>query len=249
MRTRALALALLVASCQRSPPGQLAPEASALTAERHEGGAGTKPPPPAASLALPPRTNSPAPESRGSLRSRLRLTQGSFEGAAGLTARASKVRGVQIDSAGDRATLRFRYEGPSAERTTLKSGVVREQLGLKLRARDSCNLVYVMWRLAPESKIVVSIKVNPDDTSHDACENRGYANLRPDTQAEVPTLSIGQEHELAAEIRGQGLEAKIDGRVVWRGRLPAEAEHLSGPAGFRSDNVQWTLIDFETGAR
>ena len=37
-------------------------------------------------------------------------------------------------------------------------GELRRQFGLKLRAQDACNLVYVMWRIEPASKLVVSIK-------------------------------------------------------------------------------------------
>ena len=31
----------------------------------------------------------------------------------------------------------------------------------KLRAEDACNLVYVMWRIEPQSRLVVSVKRNP----------------------------------------------------------------------------------------
>src|SRR5208283_4492376 len=53
---------------------------------------------------------------------------------------------------------RFRYLGPTSNEVPLGSGALRRQFGLKLRAQDACNLVYAMWRIEPESKLVVSVK-------------------------------------------------------------------------------------------
>lgn len=209
-------------------------------------------PPPASAKATRKPTEGPntlmSPQRRSALRQQLRLTQGRFQDDSEFVVRVSKLRAVQAGSAGDRASLRFRYEGASAERSALKSGAVREQLGLKLRARDTCNLVYVMWRFQPEAKLVVSVKDNATDATHAECENRGYVNLRPQQQLEPAQVVQGQEYELTAAIHGDTLEAWINGKLVWQGQLPPSAAQLSGPAGFRSDNVQWTLLDFDAGA-
>jgi hypothetical protein len=102
-----------------------------------------------------------------------------------------------------------------------------------------------MWRSAPESKLVVSFKHNPSEASHAECENRGYTNLVPEDTATLPALIPGQAYELSAEINADRLVASINGRPVWRGRLPVDALKLKGPAGLRSDNVEWTLLDFD----
>src|SRR5665213_244364 len=75
------------------------------------------------------------------------------------------------------AELFFRYIGPTAVLVPLDSGVVRTEIGLKLRAQDACNLVYVMWRVLPVSEIVVSIKSNPGEQTSAQCQNRGYHNV------------------------------------------------------------------------
>ena len=55
--------------------------------------------------------------------------------------------------------VHFKYLGSTGnEEARLGSGELRRQFGLKLRAQDACNLVYAMWRIEPESKLVVSVK-------------------------------------------------------------------------------------------
>jgi hypothetical protein len=47
---------------------------------------------------------------------------------------------------------------------------------------------------------------------------------------------------MAAALRGDRLEVRVDGAVVWDGRVPPEALELRGPPGLRSDNARF---DFE----
>jgi hypothetical protein len=56
------------------------------------------------------------------------------------------------------AEAHFTYLGSTGNEARLGSGELRRQFGLKLRAEDACNLVYAMWRIEPESKLVVSVK-------------------------------------------------------------------------------------------
>ncbi len=177
---------------------------------------------------------------------RVCVTEGAF--AERLMVKANKLRCVDAESSGDHARLRFRYEGVTDERSALKSGAVREQIGVKLRARDTCNLLYVMWRFTPEPSLVVSFKDNPGESTHAECENRGYTNLRPSTKVMPPQVTPGGEYELSAQIEGARLRVWIDGQLVWDGSLPEAASKLAGPAGVRSDNVAWTLLDFDAGA-
>src|SRR5262245_42717607 len=64
------------------------------------------------------------------------------------------VLGRQTQTTG---TIDFRYLGPTGERSLLGSGAIRTQIGLKLKAQDPCNLVYVMWQIQPESRVIVSV--------------------------------------------------------------------------------------------
>lgn len=158
---------------------------------------------------------------------------------------SAELRAVERDRGRHAASalLRFRYLGPSAETKPLGSGEVRRQIGLKLRAGDPCNLLYVMWREFPEHAIVVSVKRNAGQTTSAQCGNRGYADV-----ARVPlaTPAAGEAdraaHRLEARTRAHGdgslgLTVVADGKTVVSRRIPAvQAVGLDGPIGVRSDN-------------
>lgn len=153
-------------------------------------------------------------------------------------------RATARGSTGDAAALEFVYRGDTAAVRELASGQARRQLGLKLRAANGCNLIYVMWRLDPAPKIDVSVKLNPGGRDHDDCGADGYTKVKPTKSWKVPVLAAGDKHTLRAAISGDDLTAWIDERVVWRGRLPKSARALTGPAGFRSDNLAFDLVGF-----
>jgi hypothetical protein len=143
-----------------------------------------------------------------------------------------------------RARLAFRLAGPSTETIPLGSGIVRTQIGLKLRASDPCNLVYVMWRSAPESAIAVYVKRNAGQTTSSQCANNGYTDV-----ATIP-LSAAQasgRHVLEARTRRAGdgslvLSILTDGAKLRKLRLsPALTAGLDGPAGVRSDNGDYVF--------
>lgn len=157
-------------------------------------------------------------------------------------------RATARGSLGDAAALEFVYRGDTAAVRELASGQARRQLGLKLRAANGCNLIYVMWRLDPTPKIDVSVKLNAGGRDHDDCGADGYTKVRPTKSWRVPVLADGDKHTLRAAISGDDLTAWIDERVVWRGRLPASARSLTGPAGFRSDNLAFELVGFSAPA-
>jgi hypothetical protein len=175
--------------------------------------------------------------------SSLRLTEGSARPSGGSVAISEpSVRGVVPDSTGDAAALELVYLGPTVETAALASGAERSQLGLKLRAQDSCNVVYVMWRIEPVSEIVVQLKRNPERTTHAACGNAGYDRIRAGHRSPPPALVAGTAHVLSAAIDGDDLSVWADEVLVWRGALPPEARALRGPAGFRTDNVRAELV-------
>ncbi len=139
------------------------------------------------------------------------------------------------------AELRFVYRGPTETQRPLRSGEARRQVGLKLRARDGCNVVYVMWRLAPTPGLVVSVKSNPVQHRSRECGNGGYDTVKPARAAEVPVLEPGEEHTLKARLEGKALGVQVDGRTAWEGTLPDEALTFDGPTGLRTDNGQFDV--------
>ncbi len=133
---------------------------------------------------------------------------------------------------------RFTYLGSSGNEARLGSGELRLQFGLKLRAQDACNLVYAMWRIEPESKLVVSVKSNHGQHTSAECGNRGYRNIKPRRSVPVPTLISGDAHSLRAEMNGAEMNVFADGKLVWEGSVGNDALAFDGPVGIRSDNAR-----------
>ncbi|HVH41072.1 MAG TPA: hypothetical protein VM925_01975 [Labilithrix sp.] len=140
------------------------------------------------------------------------------------------------------AELAFTYLGPTTSMTPLASGERRRQAGLKLRAKDTCNVVYVMWRLEPTTGIFVSVKQNPGKSTHAACGADGYLDLKPLFLAPTPHVALGEAHTLRAVTNGDRIRVFADGELAWAGTLPAVAFDFDGPTGIRSDNIRF---DFE----
>jgi hypothetical protein len=76
------------------------------------------------------------------------------------------------------AEIHFRYLGPGRDSRPLASGELRRQIGLKLQAEDSCNLIYAMWRIEPEARVAVSIKRNAGLHTNAQCGVHGYVNFK-----------------------------------------------------------------------
>jgi hypothetical protein len=148
-------------------------------------------------------------------------------------------RAVAPGTSGEAVALDFTYRGSSSGSRALASGQLRRQIGLKLRAANGCNLVYVMWRLDPSPQLEVSVKINPGMRTHAECGARGYTKL-----GHVPVYApiVGKRHMLRAEIVNNELLVWLDGRLAWRGTLPDQARHLTGPSGMRSDNIAYDIF-------
>lgn len=157
------------------------------------------------------------------------------------------LRGVAPAADGDDAEITFSYRGPSERTAAFGDGTIRRQIGLKLRAQDTCNVVYVMWHVAPTPQIGASVKWNPGRSTHAECRDGGYINLRgsPKGSPELP-VEVGAPRTLRARVVGDVLDVAIDGVTVWEAALPPEARALRGPAGVRADNG---VFDFELRAR
>jgi hypothetical protein len=166
-----------------------------------------------------------------------RVTKGQLDGKASVS--DAKFRAVVPASDGNVAELRFVDRGRSPKLARLASGAMRRQIGLKLRAEDGCNLVYVMWRLEPEAELVVSVKRNPGMRTSAECGANGYRNLG--ARAEVPASPLRSVHVLRARISGSELRVWTDGVEAWQGALDGEALALDGPVGVRSDNGRFDL--------
>jgi len=174
---------------------------------------------------------------------KLCVTEGALGQAAGnrLTVDVPKMRAFVTTATTQEVEARFTYLGQTAEASKLGSGEMRIQFGLKLHAQDPCNLVYAMWRIEPESKLVVSIKSNPGQHTSAECTNHGYRNIKPAHSSPVPVLRPGSAHTLRAEMNGDELHVYADNNLVWEGSLGPEAQNLNGPVGMRSDNAHLEL--------
>jgi hypothetical protein len=142
-----------------------------------------------------------------------------------------------------KVTVNFTYLGPTNEVSHLGNGEVRHQFGVKLKAQDICNLVYVMWNFDTQ-KIAVSVKLNPGQRTHEECLDRGYINnIKPRVFAPPPVVRVDQPHSLSADLKGQHLTVKADGRIAWQGMLVPVVLEFQGPVGLRSDNAH-VVFDF-----
>lgn len=176
-------------------------------------------------------------------RSNLCVTEGAIEALPGdrLGISVPKMRAYVNASTPPVVETKFTYLGATGNEARLGSGELRRQFGLKLRAQDACNLVYAMWRIEPESKLVVSVKSNPGEHSSAECANRGYRNIKSRKNTPVPLLRPGDTHTLRAEMNGEELRVLVDNHLVWEGSVGVEAHSFDGPVGIRSDNARLQL--------
>jgi hypothetical protein len=174
------------------------------------------------------------------------VTEGRIEALSGdrLAVSAPKMRAVVMASTAQAIEARVTYLGQTTPVSRLQSGELREQFGLKLRAQDSCNLIYVMWRIAPQPGLVVSVKRNPGLASSRQCGNAGYRTVKPRRAAPLPALRPGATHRLAAALVGSELRVRIDGAPAWEGDLAPLDLSAESPVGLRSDNARLELEVF-----
>lgn len=180
-------------------------------------------------------------------RANLCVTEGEVGELSGqrLSVSVPKMRAYLEERTPQDVEAHFKYLGSTGNEARLGSGELRRQFGLKLRAQDACNLVYAMWRIEPESKLVVSVKSNPAQHSSAECGNRGYRNIKPQHSSPVPSLRPGDTHTLRADMSGTEMRVLVDNRLVWEGSVGPDAQDLDGPVGIRSDNAR---LEFELRA-
>jgi hypothetical protein len=173
-------------------------------------------------------------------RDMLCITEGAIEELPGqrLSVDVPKMRAYVNRWTSQIIAAQFTYLGPTRTESKLGSGQTRVQFGFKLRAQDPCNLVYAMWRIEPESKLVVSIKANPGQATSAQCGNQGYRNIKSLHHSPLPTLRPGDKHMFRVEMSGEQVSVFVDGALVWDGKVGREALRLDGPVGIRSDNAK-----------
>jgi hypothetical protein len=173
-------------------------------------------------------------------RSSLCITEGAIDELPGerLLVSVPKMRAYLNAFTPQLVEAHFTYLGSTGNEARLGSGELRRQFGLKLRAQDACNLIYAMWRIEPESKLVVSVKSNPGQHTSAQCSNRGYRNIKPRHSTAVPVVRGGEAHVLRAEMSGTEMKVFVDNSLVWAGSVGAEALAFDGPVGIRSDNAR-----------
>lgn len=136
-------------------------------------------------------------------------------------------------------TLDWAYFGPSTEPGTLDSGILRRQIGLKLRSADPCNLLYVMREVDPEHRIFVQAKMNPGMKTSDECGSNGYINLG-DTPVDPAVLG-----KLSATFRTvigvEQLEVRENGKLMLSIAIDGPLSKLKGHYGVRSDSGRFVF--------
>lgn len=206
-------------------------------------------------------------------KSNLKVTLGSIsETKSGfLTTTSAKSRAVEKAPSASTAQLQFRYRGHSKKTTPPNSkGIIKRQIGLKLRAKDTCNLLYVMWEIermqigadgardhrSSREKIVVLVKSNPGESTHKSCGTDGYETIgavyQDDPSRGFASAKDNKGHRLRAELVPEGpagykLLVYVDGKEVWNGLINHRLlRGIDGPAGLRSDNGSF-IFKFFTG--
>lgn len=146
-------------------------------------------------------------------------------------------------------SLRFVPLGEPDEVSHLGNGEVRHQIGLKLLARDPCNLLYVMVRREQDgtAALYVSTKLNPGENTSALCTDHGYVSLA----GHIPLgpLNEGVEHTLAADWDAYSMSMRVsyDGAPVGEIEIDDATLSLLGTeSGVRTDNMvaEFSAIDF-----
>lgn len=138
---------------------------------------------------------------------------------------------------GSLAELAFTHYGQTVEIIPLSSGLVKEQVGLRLHEVNQCNLIYVMWEMSPTPRIVVFSKVNPGMSSFEECGNQGYT-----TVGSIRMAPPAGPQSLRASVDLEGVvRVSVNGTTVLKTALPEPARLLRGTCGVRSDNASWSF--------
>lgn len=179
-------------------------------------------------------------------RQSLCVTNGAISALPGgrLAIESPSSRATVREATAQAAQIRFRYLGPTKNSNPLASGGLRRQIGIKLRAQDSCNLVYAMWHIEPDAHVAVAIKRNDGQHTHAECGAHGYTYLKPARYRKPAQIAPGETHELRAVLKDGALTVLADGQVAWEGYVQMQLGSINGPVGIRTDNARFELEFF-----
>ena len=176
------------------------------------------------------------------------VTDGAITAAAGgrWQTSSAEMRATLKAQTPQTVTVNFTYLGATSVVSKLADGEIRHQFGLKLRAQDICNLVYVMWHFEPTaSRIEILTKQNVGKSTSAQCGDAGYTVIK---QIPVPYAQVDVPHTLHAEMQGTSLTVTADGKPIFSDTLPAFVAGFNGPVGFRSDNAH-VVFDYTVPAQ
>lgn len=134
----------------------------------------------------------------------------------------------------DQVYLFFIYSGDTATLAHLGDGSVRRQIGLKVIAQNTCNVLYVMWWT--DGTIQASMKINPNMSTHAQCADGGYSVIG--SYSGPPLVVSTSVHMLHVRIlrATKQLVIQTDNGSAHTFVLPDPALQLIGPTGLRTDN-------------
>ncbi|MEZ0391398.1 MAG: Ig domain-containing protein [Pseudobdellovibrionaceae bacterium] len=132
----------------------------------------------------------------------------------------------------------FTYLAPINDPAANPNG--HRQIGLKLRAANSCNVLYVMWPVAG-GPLKVTLKRNDGMKNHSECGPEGYTNLTPSLSKTVSALQIGRKYRLQAEYENETLNVYASGVKAWSGMIENQDIPFQGPVGVRTDGGKFTF--------
>ena len=142
------------------------------------------------------------------------------------------VRAFARGSRGDAAQLAFTYRGRfRARRARSRRASCAASSASSCAPQDSCNVVYVMWRLDPKPELEVSVKRNPGKRTHEECGADGYTKVQAGTRACRPRARGRRDRtRCAPRFVGDELVAWIDGAArLARRRCPPRRARSVGP--------------------
>ena len=157
-----------------------------------------------------------------------------------LSLNAAKTRAQLTTGQQRHVLLQFRYRGQTPNPEPNGSGEIVEQVGIKLRTLNTCNVLYVMWRITPPEGIVVKLKRNPGQCHHKECGANGYISIPPSSHVPLLVTATDQRtHRLNVLLEDLDgvvqITVQVDGELVWSGEVSQRLlEGIDGPAGFRT---------------
>jgi hypothetical protein len=118
---------------------------------------------------------------------------------------------------------------------------MRRQIGIKLRAQDTCNIAGANWHIETDARVAVAVKRNGGRHTNAQRSAQGYLNMKPMRDRNAPAIGQDEWHELKAVLSDSSLPFWTNGQVAWDGSVAAPLALIEGPVGPRSDHGRFEL--------